>query len=150
MNILIDDRQNKVEIDEAIVESMEKAIVEVLEYEKEPLDFEVSLSFVTNEEIHELNKEYRNVDSETDVLSFPVDQDFLFEGGPNLLGDVIISIEKAVEQAREYGHSFEREMVYLTVHSIFHLLGYDHMNEDEKQIMRKKEEDIMTILDINR
>lgn len=150
MNILIDDRQNKVEIDEAIVESMEKAIVEVLEYEKEPLDFEVSLSFVTNEEIHELNKEYRNVDSETDVLSFPVDQDFLFEGGPNLLGDVIISIEKAVEQAREYGHSFEREMVYLTVHSIFHLLGYDHMDEDEKQIMREKEEDIMTILDINR
>lgn len=150
MNILIDDRQNCIKIEESIIENIERAILEVLKLENESLDSEISISFVENEEIKKLNKEYRNIDEETDVLSFPIEEDFSFMEGPKLLGDIIISVEKAIEQSKEYDHSFQREMLYLTVHSTFHLLGYDHMEDSEKKIMRKKEEEIMNILNINR
>lgn len=150
MNILIDNRQNFRKIEESIIKNIEIAIGEVLKYEKESMDSEISISFVEKEEIKELNREYRNIDEVTDVLSFPIEEDFLFEQGPKLLGDVIISVEKAAEQSIEYNHSFEREMVYLTVHSIFHLLGYDHIEEEDKEIMRKKEKYVMNILNINR
>lgn len=107
---------------------------------------EISVTFVDLDEIHELNKQYRGVDKPTDVLSFPQFDD-LEEEIPEVceicLGDVVICEQKAREQAEEFGHSFERELVYLFTHSVLHLLGYDHMEDDEKKVMREREEEIM-------
>lgn len=107
---------------------------------------EISVTFVDLDEIHELNKQYRGVDKPTDVLSFPQFDD-LGEEIPEVceicLGDVVICEQKAREQAEEFGHSFERELVYLFTHSVLHLLGYDHMEDDEKKAMREREEEIM-------
>lgn len=107
---------------------------------------EISVTFVGLDEIHELNKQYRGVDKPTDVLSFPQFDD-LEEEIPEVceicLGDVVICEQKAREQAEEFGHSFERELVYLFTHSVLHLLGYDHMEDDEKKAMREREEEIM-------
>ncbi|MBR4861319.1 MAG: rRNA maturation RNase YbeY [Firmicutes bacterium] len=113
---------------------------------------EISVTFVDMEEIHQLNLDYRGVDSPTDVLSFPQFDDLndLPEDGEIALGDVVICKQKAEEQAEEFGHSFEREIMYLFVHSVLHLLGYDHMDEDEKKIMRRREEEVMTELGITR
>lgn len=133
--------------------------------EEEDIDenSEISISFVSADEIRELNCEYRGVDSVTDVLSFPMfeyndfqeeDEEYVLEEDDEdafiLLGDVVICEERAHEQALEFGHSYERELTYLFVHSIFHLLGYDHMNDEEKKIMRSKEEKIMNRLGILR
>lgn len=117
-----------------------------------PDNMEVSISFVSKEEIHELNKAYRNVDSHTDVLSFPLVEDFcsITEDREILLGDVVICLEKAEEQAEEYGHTLQREVVYLFVHSICHLLGYDHMEPEEKAEMRALEEEVMTALELEK
>lgn len=105
----------------------------------------VSVSFAMKNEIQRLNKTYRGIDSPTDVLSFPQYEDLseIPEEGDILLGDVVICVEVAMEQAKEYGHSQERELLYLFTHSILHLLGYDHMDEDEKKEMRKREETVM-------
>ena len=114
---------------------------------------QLSVTFVELEEIHELNREYRGVDRPTDVLSFPQFEDIseeLPEVGEICLGDVVICEEKAREQATEYGHSFERELVYLFTHSVLHLLGYDHMEEAEKQEMRAREEEIMRHIGLSR
>lgn len=113
---------------------------------------EISLTLVDEEEIQELNRDYRNVDKVTDVLSFPQYDDLneLPEEGEIMLGDVIICRQRAEEQAEEFGHSVEREMVYLFVHSVCHLLGYDHMEEDEKAEMRAKEESVMEIINVTR
>lgn len=120
-------------------------------------DAEISLSFVNDSQIHTLNKDFRDVDSPTDVLSFPMytvdeihtltphTQDYFVP-----LGDVIISVDTAIRQSSEYNHSLTREICYLACHSIFHLLGYDHMNDEEKKVMRKKEESILESLDITR
>lgn len=104
--------------------------------------------------IKETNKTYRNIDKETDVLSFPM---FEKDEIPNItgeipeaLGDIMISIERVKEQATEYGHSFERELSYMVVHGFYHLMGYDHMEEDDKKIMREKEENVLSLLDITR
>ncbi len=118
----------------------------------------ITITLTTPENIQEINKEYRNVDRATDVLSFPMfekdeldnkirDKDFLHE---DILGDIIISIEKVKEQAKEYGHSFERELSYMVVHGFYHLMGYDHMNDIEKAEMRKKEDNILNKLNITR
>ena len=109
--------------------------------------YEVSVSFVSNEEIRELNRDYRNVDSETDVLSFPMDDDDEFDG-VIILGDIVLSTQRIIEQANEFGHSLEREMIYLTVHSMLHLLGYDHMTTSEKEEMRQREKEIMKELQL--
>lgn len=113
---------------------------------------EISLTLVEPEEIKSLNAEYRNVDSVTDVLSFPQfeDKEQMPSEGELCLGDVVICVERAQQQAEEYGHSFEREMVYLLVHSLLHLLGYDHMDDDEKAIMREKEEHVMEHVNLRR
>lgn len=145
INILFDDRQDVIEITGDNCGAIEKAIEEVIKAEELEGDFEVSVSFVTNEEIKELNKEFRNVDSETDVLSFPMDDEF---EGVVLLGDIVLSTQRIIEQANDFGHSLEREMAYLTVHSMLHLLGYDHMNDDEKSEMRSREKEIMKKLQI--
>jgi probable rRNA maturation factor len=114
----------------------------------------LSIILTTPEHIRKTNKEYRKIDKETDVLSFPMfEKDELSKiSGEHreALGDCMISIKRVKEQAEEYGHSFERELSYMVVHSFYHLLGYDHMNEDEKNIMRKKEENVLQKLDITR
>ena len=140
-------------VSQEILDTMMKAAELCIDAENIDVDrSEISVTFVDMEEIHQLNRDYREVDSPTDVLSFPQFDDLndLPEEGEIALGDVVICKEKAEEQAEEFGHSFEREIIYLFVHSVLHLLGYDHMNEDEKKIMRRREEEVMTELGITR
>ena len=113
---------------------------------------EFSVSFVDREEIKKLNSTYRGVDKVTDVLSFPQFEDFseLPEDQIICLGDIVICEDRAKEQAEEFGHSYEREIIYLFTHSVLHLLGYDHMDEDEKAEMREREEEVMMELKLNR
>ncbi len=113
---------------------------------------ELSVTFLKDDKIRALNKEYRNKDKVTDVLSFPMYEDFseFPEEGEIALGDVVINKEQAQTQAEEYGHSFDRELVYLFIHSVLHLLGYDHENKEDKKAMRKREEEIMEELGIER
>ena len=115
---------------------------------------ELDITIVDDEEIHQLNRDYRNVDRPTDVLSFALDEDEedepeLMEGQPHLLGDIIISAETATRQAEEFGHGLEREIVYLAVHGLLHLLGYDHMVEEDKVIMRAKEEEALSAINLS-
>ena len=114
-----------------------------LNEEKHSTDAEVSLSLVTNEEIQQINKKFRKIDRPTDVLSFPsLEEEFL--------GDIIISIEKATEQANEYGHSLERELGFLVAHSMLHLMGYDHMDEPSEKEMFEKQETILNRCSLKR
>lgn len=112
----------------------------------------VSVTFVTSEEIRKLNAMYRNVDATTDVLSFPQYEDLseLPKEGELCLGDVVICTEQALLQADEYGHTPERELIYLFVHSVCHLLGFDHMEDDDKSEMREREEQILMQLGLER
>lgn len=150
MELLIDNRQDRIKIKEDFVELLENAVKACLVYENWDEDYEVSLSLVDNNEIKELNKTYRGKDSATDVLSFPLveDDDVITE--EKLLGDIVISVEKAEEQAKEYNHSFEREIGFLVVHSMFHLMGYDHDTEETTKEMRKKEEDVLQSVNLMR
>ena len=118
----------------------------------------ISITLTTPENIKKINNEYRNVDNETDVLSFPIfekeelDNKILkkeFEH-EDILGDIVISIKRVEEQAKEYGHSFERELSYMVVHGFYHLMGYDHIKEEDKLVMRSKEEKVLTKLGITR
>lgn len=116
---------------------------------------EVSVTLVDNEGIRELNKEHRDIDRETDVLSFPLGDDDGYEVDPDndaiMLGDIVISLEKAAQQAQEYGHSYRREVAFLITHSLFHLLGYDHVNSEEKEKeMFGKQEKVLDKLGITR
>lgn len=116
---------------------------------------EVSVTLVDNEGIRELNREHRDIDRETDVLSFPLGDDDGYEIDPDndaiMLGDIVISLEKAAQQAEEYGHSYRREVAFLITHSLFHLLGYDHVNsEEEEKIMFGKQEKVLDKLGITR
>lgn len=120
-------------------------------------DTEVSVTFVDDKYIQELNKTYRKVDTPTDVLSFAFDEGdntgsiiFADGNGYHLLGDIVISLERAESQATEYNHSLMREVGFLTVHGILHLLGYDHMDEDSRQKMREQEEKILVNLNLTR
>ena len=140
-------------MEESLLKKMEEA-AGVL-FEQEGVDgerAEISLTLVSLEEIRELNRDYRDVDRETDVLSFPQFEcvEDMPEFGELCLGDVVICLDKVEEQAKEFGHSFERELIYLFVHSLLHLLGYDHMEEEEKKEMRQREEQVMTAIDLNR
>ncbi|MCI8273704.1 MAG: rRNA maturation RNase YbeY [Clostridia bacterium] len=118
----------------------------------------ISITLTNPKNIHKINKECRNVDKETDVLSFPMFEKEEIETitqkskieKEDILGDIVISIEKVKEQAKEYGHSFERELAYMIVHGFYHLIGYDHIEEDEKKEMRAKEEVILNKLGIKR
>lgn len=149
LDLEIDNRSGG-ELDMSVYEKVEEYILITLQQENVLVPCEISFSLVIPEEIQELNAEYRNIDKETDVLSFPMlefpeDEDMLtYETGiPVMLGDIVISTKRAAEQAEEYGHSLEREICYLSVHSVLHLLGYDHMEEDEKRVMRAREKAIM-------
>ena len=118
----------------------------------------IEIILTTPKNIKEMNKKYRDIDKETDVLSFPMFEKKEIEQmikkkefeEDDILGDMVISIKKVEEQAKEYGHSFEREFAYMIVHSFYHLMGYDHIKEEEKEQMRKKEEKILSILKIDR
>lgn len=145
IRVLFDNRQDLMKITRDDENAIKRAVKTVLLQENLSGDFEVSVSFVTNEEIRTLNREYRNVDNETDVLSFPMNDEF---DGVVILGDIVISTQKIIEQANDYEHSLEREMLYLTVHSMLHLLGYDHMEDVEKEQMRAKEKETMRNLKI--
>ena len=141
----------------------EKIIKKVVEqcFKEEHLEnsqLYISITLTNPENIHKINKEYRNVDKETDVLSFPMfekveidnkvkNNDFQHE---DVLGDIVISIEKVKGQAQEYGHSFERELAYMIVHGFYHLMGYDHIKEEDKILMRPKEECVLNKLEIRR
>lgn len=131
----------------ALRAKVKRAVNETLAFEGETRLFEVSVTFVDKEEIQELNRDFRNKDSVTDVLSFPtLDEEseiVPFDNEAIALGDVIICADRCKEQAEEYGHSLEREVAYLTIHSVLHLLGYDHMNEDEEKIMTEKQKEII-------
>ncbi|QBD85433.1 rRNA maturation RNase YbeY [Clostridium tetani] len=165
--IYIDNRQNKIKAQE----DLDKLINEIIDYalKKEGVDigYEISVIYVDNEIIKEINNDTRGINKETDVLSFPMLEypkgrvfsesyreysfgvEYLNEGNL-VLGDIVLSLEKALEQSKEYNHSFLREVCYLVVHSVLHLLGYDHIDEEEKVIMRKKEEEILESFNISR
>ena len=134
---------------------VKRAVKGALKYEGFPYDAEVSVTFTDNEGIRELNREYRNKDSATDVLSFPMynflEGDIPADGDTAELGDIVLSLERAITQADELGHSTKREIAFLTVHSVLHLLGYDHETgeEDEKKMFAKQNE-IMDVLGIKR
>lgn len=146
MELFIDNRQDEFEINDQIIEDIETTILETLKVEGIDQDYEISLSFVSDQEIRELNRDYRGKDEITDVLSFPLQDEFHM--GPPMLGDIIISLDRAYIQAQDYKHSFKREVAYLICHSMLHLIGYDHLEDDEKSIMREKEKKIMRNLKI--
>lgn len=149
--------ENADSVDEKETALMEKAAA--LAVEKEGIPSEgcvLSVSFVSPEEIHVLNRDYRGVDRTTDVLSFPQ-----FEGPEEIkemcgqpfpveIGDVVINNDQVEKQAVEFGHSYERELIYLFLHSVLHLLGYDHIEEDDKKVMRAREEEILGEMGIER
>lgn len=152
MNILYDFEDDS-RINEGLLAEMENALELVLKRENvRNEDLQLSLTFVSEEEIREINGMYRNMDKVTDVLSFPQFNcaEEIPECGNLLLGDVVICMDVAQRQAEEYGHSFQREVMYLFVHSLFHLMGYDHMEDDEKTEMRQAEEEIMNMLNLAR
>lgn len=151
---LLFDNNTEYNLDEITFNLMQQCIKESLILENFTDNVEISLSIVNNEEIKEINFLHRNINKETDVLSFPLLDNF--ENVPSNilypipLGDIIISIDKAISQANEYGHSLQRELCFLTVHSMLHLLGYDHMTEEEEKVMFKKQDIILNKLNIKR
>lgn len=159
--VLIENEQEKEEINNEIMQTIDKACRETLKYENCDFDAQISVTITDNDEIQKINKEFRQKDMPTDVLSFPMlefdadgnafDDEFDFDGEEVVLGDIVISAERAKEQAEAYGHSFKREIAFLTVHSMLHLLGYDHVNSpEEEKIMFSKQEEILKILNITR
>ena len=153
MKIIFSDDQDEVKVPKEAVALLKEGLQAVAKLHKLSAETEVSVSLVSDEVIHVLNKDYRGIDRPTDVLSFALDeaeepQEF---GGPDthLLGDIIISAETAVRQGEEYGHSLNRELVYLGVHSLLHLLGYDHMNKADKAVMRQEEEKALQLIHLS-
>lgn len=154
--IHFDEIEEDKEYEDKVIQVIEKCFDE----EKlKNLNLYISITLTTSIKIRELNKEYRNIDKETDVLSFPMFEkyeiDEIIEKQQKQLvketiGDIVISVERVKEQAKEYGHSFERELSYMLVHGFYHLRGYDHIEEEDKKIMRPKEEKILNELKILR
>lgn len=155
VKVIISDEQKEITVPRGIRMLIRRCCNAVLQAEKFGSDAEVSVSFVDNERIHELNAQYRNIDRETDVLSFPMGEngeyDTNMDTGAKILGDIVISVPKAMEQAKAYNHSLQREIGFLTVHSMLHLLGYDHENGGIEQVhMREKEEEVLTKIGLKR
>ena len=166
--IYIENNQSKIEVKDELNDLLEKVINFTIKEEKLDVDVEVSLLYVDNDEIKNINSEFRKIDRATDVLSFPMlsypegevykdvyykDRELLernLDNGILVLGDIVLSLERAEEQRLEFGHSFLREAAYLTVHSVLHLLGYDHMNDSDKEKMRRREEEILNKFQITR
>lgn len=151
IRVIIDNKQKDVKIPTGLRMLVRRCCNAVLRMENFPYPAEISVTFVNNQQIRELNQQYRGKDMPTDVLSFPMGENGSYDEnhdtGAKILGDIVISLEKAVEQANRFGHSLEREVGYLTAHSMLHLLGYDHEKGGlEKVRMREKEEQVMTQL----
>ena len=150
IRVIISNSQKEVKIPTGLRMLVRRCCNAVLRMENFQGAAEVSVTFANNEQIHELNKMHRNVDAPTDVLSFPMGEDGKYDIDPatnaKILGDIVISMEKAVEQAERFGHTLQREVGYLIAHSMLHLLGYDHEEPLEKVHMREKEELVMTQL----
>ncbi|MCR4925068.1 MAG: rRNA maturation RNase YbeY [Clostridiales bacterium] len=155
VKVIISNDQKDVKIPTGMRMLVRRCCTAVLSLENFQGSAEVSVRFVNDEQIHQLNKQYRNVDQSTDVLSFPLGEnneyDINKDTGAKMLGDIVISIEHAVEQADRYDHSLQREVGFLTVHSMLHLLGYDHEQGGIEQVrMREKEETVLTQLGLKR
>ena len=165
MTVDINNCQDSIEIDPEFEEFMENCILTGLKAEGISIPVEVSILLVDDNHIRELNKTYRGIDAPTDVLSFPmlefesddgkreitdVMNDAEKDGDTVILGDIVISVERALNQAREYNNSFLREMGFLLIHGLLHLLGYDHMDEVDRLEMRQKEESILKMLNLTR
>ncbi len=147
LRVIITNNQKAVKIPTGMRMLVRRCCHAVLELEEFEGPAEISVTFTDNDEIRKLNAQYRNIDSATDVLSFPMGENGVYDTnidtGAKILGDVVISVEKAVEQANAFGHTLQREVGYLTAHSVLHLLGYDHIDNMEKVRMREKEELVM-------
>ena len=148
IRVIITNKQKDIKIPTGLRMLIRRCCNAVLRMEKFEGSVEVSVTFVNNEQIKEYNAQYRNKNIETDVLSFPMGENGVYdvkpETGAKILGDIVISIEKAQEQAKAYGHSLQREVGFLTAHSMLHLLGYDHENNNLERVrMREKEELVM-------
>ena len=148
----------EIEENSKYLELIEKVIGQAFILEKiDNINLYINVILTNPENIRKINNQYRNIDKETDVLSFPMFEKEEIENiknnGNNIeepLGDIIISIKKVEEQAIEYGHSFERELAYMLIHGFYHLMGYDHMNDEDKKQMREKEEGVLNKLNISR
>ena len=155
IKVIISNDQRTVKIPSQVRLLVRRSCVAVLRMEQFVGSAEISVRFVDNEMIRELNREHRNIDRETDVLSFPLGENGVYDvnndTGAYMLGDIVISVEKAMAQAEEFGHSLEREIAFLAVHSMLHLLGYDHVNGGLEAVrMREKEEEVLTQLGLRR
>lgn len=154
LKVNFQNRQRKTKLPNNVQSLVISAIDASLKTEKFTDDCEINVTFVSDKKIKEINREFRNINNSTDVLSFPLGVDGNYDINPEnnclMLGDVIISIEHAETQAELYGHTLDREIAYLTVHSVFHLLGYDHIDEgEEKKIMRMKEESALKLINLD-
>ncbi|WP_454192126.1 rRNA maturation RNase YbeY [Paenibacillus sp. Marseille-Q7038] len=162
VQLVWNNNQEVVEITEELIGTLERLLEKAAEMEK-ITDGEVALTFVTDQEIHELNKEYRGIDRPTDVLSFAMNEsideelDIIYDLGeneaidiPEILGDIIISVETAIAQSKEYGHSIDREIGFLFVHGFLHLLGYDHQDEASEAEMMGKQEKVLAEVGLSR
>jgi probable rRNA maturation factor len=145
IDIDIQDETN--ELSDRQIELVKNILTEAATLEKVPEGSEISVTFVDAEAIREINRQYRGKDVTTDVISFALNDDetdlVCGEEIPNLLGDIIVSYPSIIEQAEEYGHSIDRELAFLTVHGFLHLLGYDHITDEEEKVMFKRQEDIL-------
>ena len=155
MRVIIDNQQNVMKIPTGVRMLVRRCCKAVLLNEGFNESAEISVTFVDDEAIHELNKKHRNIDKSTDVLSFPMGENGDFpvnhDTGAKVLGDIIISIEHAYAQAEKYGHTLQREIGFLTVHSLLHLLGYDHEDGGLEMVkMREKEETVLTRIGLKR
>ncbi len=155
VKVIIQNDQKAVRVPSGVRLLIRRCCHAVLELEKFSGSAEISVRFVDNEMIHALNRQFRAIDSETDVLSFPLGDNGSYDVNPAtgayVLGDIVISVQKAMEQAAEYGHSLDREIAFLTVHSMLHLLGYDHVEGGLPAVrMREKEEQVLSQLGLKR
>lgn len=153
------ENETEEEIEQSLIDELIEVCNTVMEEEECNFDAEISFTLTDNENIRQINSMYRNIDRATDVLSFPMlefeedETDAVYEtdGESVMLGDIVISIEKAREQAKEFNHSFRREMAFLTAHSMLHLLGYDHVDDEEgERIMIEKQNKVLNKLGITR
>lgn len=161
MEVVIENEQDQIEVTPETEQMIRNVIAAVLREEGCAFDAEVSVTLTDSETIHALNREHRGIDRVTDVLSFPmlefdengamIDDKFDYDDENVLLGDIVICMERAQEQAEEYGHSLRREIAFLTAHSMLHLLGYDHVDDAEgERVMQEKQENVLTELGITR
>lgn len=159
LEVFMENTQEAYPVDDALQQLIERVIQKALEYEGFDKPVEVSVLLVDDTQIQEINNEFRQLDKPTDVLSFPM---LDFSGGRVIdnvgdsylgtvvLGDIVVSLQRASAQAEEYGHSFSREVGFLVCHSVLHLLGYDHETEDDRAVMRQKEEAVLELLELTR